>query len=142
MTLKVNQPKPPSRILEAVHETAADLHGLGLIDSSRKQQYEALCQTPAQRLELAKLRDAIWAGVVRGPGVDAQAAFGRLERKYAQGASISDETGLYPANNKRMLLLNLNLLAKLPAEATRRPVVKSDAFLHNSFSNKKHSFLF
>ena len=66
MTLMVNQPKPPSRILEAVHETAADLHGLGLIDSSRMQQYEDLCQTLAQR----------------------------LARKYAQGAEISDETGL------------------------------------------------
>ena len=60
------QPKPPSRILEAVHETAADLHGLGLIDGSRMQQYEELCQTPAQR----------------------------LARKYAHGAPISDENGL------------------------------------------------
>ena len=94
MTLKVNQPKPPSRILEAMHETAAALHRLGLIDSSRMQQYEELCQTPAQRLELAKLRDAIQAGVASGPGVDAQTAFARLERKYAQGVPISNETGL------------------------------------------------
>lgn len=38
------QPKPPSRILQAVHETAADLHKLGLIDSRRMQRYDALCQ--------------------------------------------------------------------------------------------------
>ena len=62
----LTQPNLPSRILEAVHETAADLHRLGLIDSSRMQQYAALCQTPVQR----------------------------LEREYAQGVSISDETGL------------------------------------------------
>ncbi len=38
MTRKVTQPKPPSRILEAVHQTAADLHKLGLIDSRRMQE--------------------------------------------------------------------------------------------------------
>lgn len=94
MTRMLTQPNPPSRVLEAVHETAADLHRLGLIDSSRMQQFEALCQTPEQRLELAKLRDAIQSGVASGPGVDAQAVFARLERKDAQGASIDDETGL------------------------------------------------
>jgi putative transcriptional regulator len=39
----VTQPKPPSRILEAVHETAADLHKLGLIEDRRLQHYDALC---------------------------------------------------------------------------------------------------
>lgn len=44
MTQVVTQPKPPSRILEAVHETATDLHKLGLIDSRRMQHYDTLCQ--------------------------------------------------------------------------------------------------
>ncbi len=44
MTRMVTQPKPPSRILEAVHQTAADLHKLGLIDSRRMQHYDALCK--------------------------------------------------------------------------------------------------
>ena len=40
----VGQQKPSSRILEAVHETAADLHKLSLIDSHRMQHYDAVCQ--------------------------------------------------------------------------------------------------
>ena len=46
MTQVVTQPKPSSRILEAVYETAANLHKLGLIDSRRMQHYDALCQKP------------------------------------------------------------------------------------------------
>ena len=44
MTRMASLPKPPSRILEAVHETAAGLHKLGLINSRRMQHYDALCQ--------------------------------------------------------------------------------------------------
>lgn len=52
----VAQPKPPSRILEAVHETAVDLHKLGLIDSRRMQHFDALCQKlePATDADKAK----------------------------------------------------------------------------------------
>jgi putative transcriptional regulator len=46
VTQVVSQPKPQSRILEAVHETAAGLYRLGLIDSRRMQHYETLCQKP------------------------------------------------------------------------------------------------
>ncbi len=35
-----------SRIFEAVHETAQDLHELGFIDKRAMQKYEALCITP------------------------------------------------------------------------------------------------
>ncbi len=31
-------------IMEAVHETACDLHEIGLIDDSKMQAYQALCQ--------------------------------------------------------------------------------------------------
>ena len=34
---------PKSRILESVHETAADLHRLDGIDQRKMHQYEALC---------------------------------------------------------------------------------------------------
>ena len=52
----VTQPKPPSRILEAVYQTAADLHKLGLIDSRRMQHFTALCQKlePATEAEKAE----------------------------------------------------------------------------------------
>ena len=37
------QAKNASRILEAVHETAQDLHQAGFIDWHRMQHYDALC---------------------------------------------------------------------------------------------------
>ena len=38
--------KAKSRILEAVHETAVDLHRLGFIDKRKLGKYEALCVCP------------------------------------------------------------------------------------------------
>lgn len=38
--------KAKSRVLEAVHETAGDLHRLGFIDKRRMQKYDALCLAP------------------------------------------------------------------------------------------------
>jgi putative transcriptional regulator len=35
-----------SRILEAVHETAGDLHNLGFIDKRSMENYDALCIPP------------------------------------------------------------------------------------------------
>jgi len=40
------KPKAASRILDAVRETATDLHEAGLIDMRRMQKYEELCLTP------------------------------------------------------------------------------------------------
>ena len=76
------QPKPSSRILAAVHETAEDLHKLGLIDSSRMQSYDTRCLTPEQASRLVTLRDAIRVGAPSGPGVDAEQVFACLEHKY------------------------------------------------------------
>ena len=39
--------KPKSRILEAVHETASDLHRLGFIDKRKMREFEALCLATA-----------------------------------------------------------------------------------------------
>jgi putative transcriptional regulator len=38
--------KAKSHILEAVHETASDLHRLGFINKRRMQKYDALCLAP------------------------------------------------------------------------------------------------
>ena len=38
--------KATSRILDAVHETARDLHAAGFIDKRRMREYDALCLTP------------------------------------------------------------------------------------------------
>lgn len=43
MTTKV---KNRSSILDAVHETAKDLHKAGFIDKRRMKHYDALCLTP------------------------------------------------------------------------------------------------
>lgn len=38
--------KPKSRILDAVHETAVDLHRLGFIDERKMLKYDVLCLEP------------------------------------------------------------------------------------------------
>ena len=78
MTRMDTQPKPPSRVLAAVHETAADMHKLVLIDSNRMQSFDAQCLTPDPAAKLAILRDAIHAGTTSGPGVNAEDVFVRL----------------------------------------------------------------
>lgn len=39
-------PRTKSRILEAVHETANDLHRAGFIDKRKMREYDALCLEP------------------------------------------------------------------------------------------------
>lgn len=43
--------KARSRILEAVHETAVDLHRLGIIDMRTPQRFDSLCLMPIQRCD-------------------------------------------------------------------------------------------
>lgn len=51
-----NTSKPKSRILEAVHESAHDLHRLGFIDKRKMQKYDALCLAPIQDYDAAKIK--------------------------------------------------------------------------------------
>ncbi len=48
--------KTKSRAMEAVHETAADLHRLGFIDKRKMGQYEALCMEPIAPYDSEKIR--------------------------------------------------------------------------------------
>ena len=48
--------KPKSRIMEAVHEGASDLHRLGFIDKRKMQKYDLLCLTPVQDYDAAKIK--------------------------------------------------------------------------------------
>lgn len=50
------KPKAKSRILEAVHETASDLHRLGFIDKRKMQKYDALCLKPVPEYDAEKIR--------------------------------------------------------------------------------------
>ncbi|RMX04742.1 hypothetical protein EBQ24_12230 [Allofranklinella schreckenbergeri] len=44
-----------SRIFEAVHETASDLHRLGFIDKRKMQKYDVLCLEPVQCYDAARV---------------------------------------------------------------------------------------
>lgn len=48
--------KAGSRVLEAVHETARDLHGAGLIDKRRMRLYDALCLAPIPAYSSDRIR--------------------------------------------------------------------------------------
>lgn len=45
-----------SRLFEAVHETAKDMHALGLIDKRALQTYEALCIEPVPNYDPKQIR--------------------------------------------------------------------------------------
>lgn len=45
-----------SRILEAVHDTALDLHKAGFIDKRRMREYDALCLAPVPDYSSKKIR--------------------------------------------------------------------------------------
>ena len=51
-----NEPKSKSRLLEAVHETARDLHRLGFIDKRKMRKYDALCLDPIPEYDSEKIR--------------------------------------------------------------------------------------
>lgn len=48
--------KNKSRILEAVHETAGDLHRAGFIDKRKMRMYDALCLEPIQDYDAVKIK--------------------------------------------------------------------------------------
>ena len=45
-----------SRILQAVHETAGDLHRLGFIDKRKMRKFDALCLNPIPQYDAEKIR--------------------------------------------------------------------------------------
>lgn len=53
MTAKTRAKSP---ILEAVHDTAADLHRLGFIDKRKMAGFDALCIEPVPEYDSAKIR--------------------------------------------------------------------------------------
>lgn len=48
--------KARSPILDAVHETASDLHALGFIDQRKMRKFDALCQEPIADYDNEKIR--------------------------------------------------------------------------------------
>ncbi len=45
-----------SKMLAAVHETAADFHDAGLIDKSTMKEFDAMCLTPVKPLSATQIR--------------------------------------------------------------------------------------
>ncbi len=48
--------KVKSRIFEAVHDTASDLHRLGFIDKRKMRKFDALCLDPIPPYDSEKIR--------------------------------------------------------------------------------------
>jgi putative transcriptional regulator len=48
--------KPKSRLLEAVHGTAQDLHKLGFIDKRTMREYDVLCIAPVSNYSAEQIR--------------------------------------------------------------------------------------
>ncbi|MFA7242445.1 MAG: DNA-binding transcriptional regulator [Sulfuricellaceae bacterium] len=55
MTTKTKT-KAKSRIFDAVHETASDLHRLGFIDKRKMRKFDALCLSPVPAYDSEKIR--------------------------------------------------------------------------------------
>ncbi len=53
--MKTNK-KAKSRILQAVHETASDLHNAGFIDMRRMRDFDALCLEPIPPYSSRKIK--------------------------------------------------------------------------------------
>lgn len=49
--------KTKSRLLEAAHETAQDLHRLGFIDKRKMDKFDTLCIAPVADFDSEKIRD-------------------------------------------------------------------------------------
>lgn len=45
-----------SRVLDAVHETASDLHRLGFIDKRKLVKYDALCLKPVREFDAQEVK--------------------------------------------------------------------------------------
>lgn len=56
MTTTTKTTKAKSRIFEAVHETAGDLHRLGFIDKRKMRQFDVLCLAPIPPYDKDKIR--------------------------------------------------------------------------------------
>lgn len=49
--------KTKSKLLEAVHDTAQDLHRLGFIDKRKLDKFDVLCIAPVADFDSEKIRD-------------------------------------------------------------------------------------
>ncbi len=52
----MTKPKTKSRLLEAVHEGARDLHEAGFIDKRRMREFDALCLDPIPAYDKDRIR--------------------------------------------------------------------------------------
>jgi putative transcriptional regulator len=81
------KPKAKSRILEAVHETASDLHRLGFIDKRKMRKFDVLCLDPIPEYDSERIR-ALRDQLQLGQSVLA-AVLNTACRLYANGRSAT-----------------------------------------------------
>ncbi len=56
MVAKMKSKRAASPILASVHEAAADLHKLGLVDKATMREFDALCLAPVESLAPEEIR--------------------------------------------------------------------------------------
>jgi len=56
MTVKVKSKRAESPILVSVHEAAAGLHRIGLVDKSTMREFDALCLMPVEPMAPEEIR--------------------------------------------------------------------------------------
>jgi len=56
MIAKAKSKRAESPILASVHETAAGLHRIGLVDKSTMREFDALCLTPVEPMAPEEIR--------------------------------------------------------------------------------------
>jgi putative transcriptional regulator len=56
MTKQTTTHRPRSKALAAVHETAAGLHRLEIIDTATMREFDAMCLTPVEKLTPDEIR--------------------------------------------------------------------------------------
>lgn len=100
--------KAKSRILEAAHETSADLHRLGFIDQRKMRKYDALCLDPIPDYDSEKIRS------LRDRFQLSQAVLASLLNTSASAVRQWELGGKHPSGPSQKLL---NLLERKGLEA-------------------------
>ena len=82
MTKHTTPHRPRNKALAAVHETAAALHRLELVDASTMREFDAMCLTPVEKLTPDEIRALREREAVSQPVFAHYAQ--RIERRHQQ----------------------------------------------------------
>jgi putative transcriptional regulator len=100
MTKQTTTRRPRSEALAAVHETAAGLHRLEIIDVSTMREFDAMCLTPVEKLTPDEIR------ALRGREAVSQPVFAHY-LNVSKGIVSKWERGEKKPDGPSLKLLNL-----------------------------------